>query len=194
VTRIVCGRPIRWLAAATLVVALAAGLAACSAGGRSTPAATVAAPASAAAESTPSLHSTPRSTPPRPGATEVPGPPVATLVGARPEPVAGELGTFTWDGLGSDAPWIVPPHAVPVTAGAALAVTTDPTIVPARWTARWARVVDGSAGDPVTVTAGTGATLTVAAPHAAGAWGLQVEITFAEGRSGAWYWSITVAP
>ena len=170
----------RGLHGVTLMVTVATALAACSAGSRTTPEATAGVPPSVAGST------------PRP--TEVPGPPVASIVAAAARPAPGQLGTFTWDGLGSEAPWIVPERPVPVAAAVPLAVTLDPGLVPVRWTARWAPVVAGAVGDPVTVRAGTGAAVEVAAPVRAGTWGLQVEITFAEGRRAAWYWSVLVEP
>ena len=168
---------------ALVAVALAVGtvaLAGCSRGGPLAPASTVGA-------GSPVAGSTP-------GPTEVPGPPVASLEGGTAGIVPGELGTFLWDGLGSDAPWIVPPGIVPAAAGAPLAVTLDPALAPRRWTARWARVLAGSAGDSATVITGDDAAIEVATPAARGSWGLQVEITFAEGRRAAWYWSLSVGP
>ena len=165
------------------IVALIIGIVAmggCSAGGPAAPAVTAGAPE-------PTGGTTPRP-------TEVPGPPVASLHGGIAGSVPGELGTFLWDGLGSDSPWIVPPVAVPVAPGAPLAVTLDPGLAPLRWTARWAPVRKGLVGDPSAVSTGAGTLIEVAAPMPPGTWGLQVEITFAEGRRAAWYWSVSVGP
>jgi len=179
--------PLRGLPGAALVIALAIAPGACTSAG-ATPAAAVGAPTTAAGPTaTTSVAPTPRP-------TEVPGPPRASIAGGSAGIVQGELGAFTWDGLGSDGPWIVPPGSVPVAAGAPITVTLDPALAPGRWAARWAPVVAGSAGDPAATRSGTDAAVTVAAPVAPGTWGLQVEITFAEGRQAAWYWSIDVAP
>ena len=167
----------RW--ALVLVVGIVV-LGGCSGDGPATPAVTAGAPG-------PTARITP-------SPTEVPGPPVASLDSGVEGGVPGELGTFTWDGLGSDAPWIVPPVAVPAAPGSPLAVTLDPGLAPLGWTARWAPVRAGSAGDPAAVATGTGAPIVVAAPMPPGAWGLQVEITFAGGRRAAWYWSVGVGP
>jgi len=194
------GRPVM-----TAVAAVAVVLGACSSGGRPTAGATAGNPAtgagptqmaaSAGAAETPgpdAVATTSAAPTPRP--TEVPGPPGASIAGGIAGVVPGELGAFTWDGLGSDAPWIVPSGSVPVVAGAPITVRLDPALAPERWAARWAPVVAGSAGDPAAVQSGTDAAIEVALPVAAGTWGLQVEITFAEGRRAAWYWSIDVAP
>ena len=185
---------------AVAIIIAAVALAGCSVGGPPTPAATTGAGSSVAGAAA-SAASPARSGPPATASagttarpTEVPGPPVASLAGGRNGIVAGELGSFLWDGLGSDAPWVVPADPVPLAAGAPLAVTLDPALVPGRWTARWAPVVAGSAGDPANLTTGDGATVNVAAPTVAGTWGLQVEISFSAGRRAAWYWSLDVGP
>ena len=204
----VAGRTRLALVAATWVIG-AAVLAGCSESGARAPAdaagagspATGAAVASAGQATGPTATACPTPAVPAtgaavvtPGPTEVPGPPVASLEGGAAGIVPGELGTFLWDGLGSDAPWLVPPGSVPAAAGAPLAVTLDPALAPRRWTARWARVTAGTAGDPATVITGDDAAIGMAAPAAQGPWGLQVEITFAAGRRAAWYWSLSVGP
>lgn len=179
-----------------LGTALAAALAACSAGGlpaSQSPGATSAQPTTPTVTTTPTA--TPGATPettPRP--TEVPGPPVALLVGGRGGPATGELGTFFWDGLGSDSPWIVPSGSVTAAPAAALGVVTDPAIAPERWTASWAPLVDGKASTPRAATDGSGAVVALEAPGEPGSWGLLVELRFAGGQRAAWYWSVGVAP
>jgi hypothetical protein len=167
------------LGAIVLVIGTVA-LAGCSGGGPPAPSVTVGVPGPIAGIT--------------PSPTEVPGPPVASLESGVAGSFPGELGTFTWDGLGSDSPWVLPQGAVPVGPGSQLVVTLDPALAPQRWTARWAPVLAGSAGDPAAVAAGVGPDIGVAAPVAPGTWGLQVEITFAEGRRAAWYWSVSVGP
>jgi hypothetical protein len=167
------------LGTAVLVMGIGA-LGGCSGGDPATPAVTVGAPGPIAGIT--------------PGPTEVPGPPVALLDDGAAGSVQGELGTFLWDGLGSDSPWIVPRAVTPVEPGAPLAVTLDPGLAFLGWTARWAPVAAGSAGDPAAAATGPGAPIEMAAPMPPGAWGLQVEITFAEGRRAAWYWSVSVGP
>ena len=182
--------PLRGLPGAALVIALAMAPGACTSAGGPTPAAAVGARATVAGPD--AVATTSAAPTPRP--TEVPGPPGASIAGGSAGIVPGELGAFSWDGLGSDAPWIVPPRSVRISAAAPITVTLDPALAPERWAARWAPVVARSAGDPATVQSGTDAAIKVAAPVAPGTWGLQVEITFAEGRQAAWYWSIDVAP
>lgn len=160
-------------------------LAACSAGGLPSPE-----PAGTAATTVPALG-TPEVTP-RP--TEVPGPPVASLLGDGAGPVAGELGTFFWGGLGSDSPWVVPTTDLHVEAGGTLAVTLKPGIAQERWTAAWAPVRDGGAGAVEAVAEGSRGPLELTAPGQPGPWGLLVELHFQGGQRAAWYWSVVVGP
>ncbi len=173
-------------------------LAACSAGGLpspeppGTPTPTVpvtSVPTGPAASAPPEV--TPQPTP-RP--TEVPGPPVASLGGGAAGPVAGELGTFFWGGLGSDSPWIVPTTHLAAAPGATLTVTLDPAGAPERWTAAWAPVRNGAAGGVDAVGEGEGSSVTLTAPGQPGSWGLLVEVHFPGGQRAAWYWSVVVAP
>jgi hypothetical protein len=104
--------------------------------------------------------------------------------------VTGQLGSFTWDGGGSDSPWL-PGAPVTVGAGERIAVTfaTDPGI--ASWAARRASAgtVDGAGATGLGQGAGP---VTVAAPPA-GTWSVQLTIQYANGRgSAAYYWRITV--
>jgi hypothetical protein len=123
----------------------------------------------------------------------VPGPPVAVLSGGREGPVTGDLGTFFWDGLGSDSPWIVSSQAMTVAPGGALAVTLNGAIAPERWTAAWAPVHGTTAADPTTTSEGTGGDVSLAAPVRPGTWSLLVEFHFPAGERAAFYWSVDVA-
>jgi hypothetical protein len=139
---------------------------------------------------------------PTPAPTEVPGPPAAALDGVALEsgPAAlGSLGTFSWDGLTSDAPWIVPSGGRTAAAGTQLTVAFDPGMAHTGWEARWAHVIPGAAGDPVagdSVAGGEGQAepVVVTVPAAPGTWGLMVETSFGQGRNGVWYWRIDVVP
>ena len=146
---------------------------------------------------------------PSAGATDAPAvsttaPPSApaTLPGAPPEavlsglvggqPATGALGSYTWSGSGSDAPWVVGQPAGPARPGSALTASFSGAS-PASWTAAWARVAAGYAGDPVSGVSGTGA-VAVAVPDAAGDWSLQIVATFGPGANAAYYWRLTVTP
>lgn len=160
-------------------------LASCSPGGLPSPE-----PAGPAATTVPA-QGTPEITP-RP--TEVPGPPVASLRGGATGPVAGELGTFFWGGLGSDSPWVVPTTGLRVGPGATLALTLDPRIPQERWTAAWAPVRGGSAGTVGPVAEGNRGPVEVIAPGQPGSWGLLVELHFPGAQRAAWYWNVIVGP
>ncbi len=129
-----------------------------------------------------------------PTSSSMPAPPAALLAGAAGEPVAGDLGTFSWDGLVSDAPWIVGSARDSATAGAALAVRFDPTLAVFSWRARWATVAKGQPGTPVAGGSGGDPAINLAAPGDAGTWSLQLSVTFSPERSATWYWQIRVIP
>jgi hypothetical protein len=179
----------RALALAGMVLVLAA----CTAGGLPTPSVPSAAPASIAAVAsvTPAPVATPGPTAAagtaRPAGA--PAPPAATLLGPA-GPVAGDLGTFAWDGTGSDGPWIVSLEASSIAPGATIGVQLAPPIAPDSWTARWAPVRDGVAGDPVASSAGEGGVIRLVAPGSPGSWSLQLEARFAPGRNATWYWRV----
>ena len=135
-----------------------------------------------------------------PGVTATPtavvartGPPVAMLAGVAAGAGIGALGSSTWDGSGTDAPWIVPPDGSRAAAGDRLDVAFDPAAEPASWTARWAPVTASGAGDVAGGVDGSGP-VTIAAPGEPGDWSLQLEASFGQGRSGTWYWRLEVVP
>jgi hypothetical protein len=133
---------------------------------------------------------TPRSTPTPRTASE---PPAAMLDGLRGEPPDGDLGTFSWDGLVSDAPWITGGSGGTTTPGTGLAVTFDPeTEPPADWRARWAKVTQSGPGTPMDGGTGAGAAIELVAPDRAGSWSLQLTASFGAGRSATWYWQVDV--
>lgn len=168
----------RSIAVAALAVVTAAVLAAC-AGPTPSPAPT--ATASPAPSGTPVVV--------RPGE-----PPIVRLIGADGRAIAGALGTFSWAGLTSDAPWL-PGAPVQVRAGEPIRFDA-PAGLPAvdSWTSRLAiaetrgrelaRTGEGSAGDPVEVSL----------PAGDGAWELAITIRFVGGDSATWFWSLSRAP
>jgi len=109
-------------------------------------------------------------------------------------PARGELGSYVWDGAGSDSPWLVPPEAAGVRVRGPYAVTVVPPLVVERWEAAWARVGRDGAGDPEGAVTGDGGPVAVPGPGAAGTWSLMVDIRFAGGNHAAWYWRVEVAP
>jgi hypothetical protein len=187
------GRGARWwVAAGALVVAVAAcsGPARSPAAGSGTPAAT---PTKAPATPAPSPADAPS---PTAGETPEPGdatePPPALLVGTDAGPVAGDLGTFSWDGLVSDSPWIVQRSGDAVPSGARLRVRFGDSQDQTRWIARWAPVRHGEAGTPQTAGSGDDGRIVIEAPGEAGPWSLQLEARFGDGRRAVWYWRVAV--
>jgi hypothetical protein len=189
----------RWPAGIALVI-VALATAGCLGGMDQTPRPSDAAPA--AASEGPSLE--PSAAPPE-GATPVASsagpiatatapsdPPDALLAGPTGGPVAGELGSFSWDGVVSDSPWIVPPTASPLDPARHLRVRVRGGPAVASWTARWAKVRNDEAGPPRLAGSGTGAPLAIDAPPGPGGWSLQVDIRFDGGGRAAWYWRVQV--
>jgi hypothetical protein len=70
----------------------------------------------------------------------------------------------------------------------------DPTLAVDGWTARWARVVDGGAGDPSAFADGGAGRIVLDGPPGPGSWSLQVDVRFAGGGRAAWYWRVDPAP
>lgn len=163
------GRGLRLVAA----MALAAAVAACGGGGASPSPAATAAPATAEASVT------------------TVAPPAASLVIADGVLVPGELGSYTWDGGGSDAPWIVVPESGRVKGAATMEVRLDPAADVTAWSARWALISEGVAGPPKDASTGAAGPMTVTLPTANGDWSLQVEIRAGDGRSVTYYWRVS---
>jgi len=196
---------------AAVLVAFVAGIAACSGGQAgspvpSSPASTAAsslAPATATPTTSASSDASPNASPsvtpsetPVPTRTSSPGTPPQTP-GLPPTAsighVGGSLGSYTWDGVLADGPWIVPRSGVRATAGAALAVACGGGAAVTSWDASWAAVRNVTAGTPHAAGSGQGP-VTIAAPAKAGTWSLRVTARFGEGREATWFWRVTVAP
>ena len=78
----------------------------------------------------------------RPTAQTVPSsstsatPPEAALAAEGGDPVPGQLGSYTWDGTGSESPWL-PGAPIAVGAGESLSVTLVPPTASGTWRARY---------------------------------------------------------
>lgn len=129
------------------------------------------------------------------GTVVVAGRPPAALLLTGPETpgVPGAEGSYTWDGFGSDAPWIVQSEAVALGAGP-WRVALDPPLQVERWTARWAPVANGVAADPEAGASGGGQVIDLPSPGSPGTWSLQLEAGFGAGRQAVWYWTVDVLP
>ena len=117
-------------------------------------------------------------------------PPAASLAVEGGDPVTGQLGSYTWNGGGSDSPWL---PGAPMTAGAGERLTltlADGTAVET-WSAR--SVAAGSTDGAGATGLGEGsAPVTFRAPPP-GKWSVQVMVRFAgDLGSAAYYWKVTV--
>ncbi len=117
-------------------------------------------------------------------------PPPASLAAEGGDPVAGQLGSFTWGGGGSDSPWL---PGTPVSVGAAepLTIALGGGVAVAEWSAR--RVPAGTTnGTGAVALGGGGAPVAFAAPGP-GTWSVQVIVRFAgDLGSAAYYWQLAV--
>ncbi len=144
------------------------------------------------ATATPAVTAAPPIATPAP--TEVPGPPAAALTPIGKDAIPGELGSFSWHGAGSDAPWLVPPAGQAVSEAGPYAVTFAAPVLVEGWAARWAPVADGTAGAVAGFEQGGTGPVVLEGPDQPGTWSLQVDARFAGGNRCAYYWRLEVAP
>lgn len=117
-------------------------------------------------------------------------PPVATLAVEGGDPVAGELGSYSWNGGGSDSPWL-PGSAITVGTGEQLSVSVEPDVGIATWAAR--RVAAGTSDGAAAVGVGEGAGPVAFAAPTKGHWSIQLTLGFADDLGSAvYYWDLTV--
>lgn len=158
------------------------------------PGAVIASPTPAAtAEPSPSAEpatspSTPESEPPVEPMAEPPG---ASLAVEGGDPVEGQLGSFTWQNGGSDAPWL---DGSPIRVGARERLTlsfADPVAVE-NWSA--SRVPPGNRDGTgaIGMGEGSGEPVSFDAPPR-GTWSVSVNVRFSENcGSAAYYWLVQV--
>lgn len=178
-------------AATAIVLGLIAG---CSGGG--TPSGSTEEPARSPAAATSTV--VPEATPPTPEASSA-GPPPAWLTLLDGRSIAGEPGSWTLDGVGSEVPWWPASalESVRVTAGGTITVELHDRLRIGTWRADVA-----PAADPTGAATRWLAGLETVAPPAqriqftapaAGSWVLRVTLGFAGGRGDASYsWSLEV--
>ena len=117
-------------------------------------------------------------------------PPAVSLAVEGGDPVAGQLGTFTWGDGGSDSPWL-PGAPISVGTGERLTVLIADSVGVATWSAK--RVPAGSTGGSGAIGLGTGGPPIAFDAPPAGSWSVQVIVDFADGLgSGTYYWLVTV--
>jgi hypothetical protein len=123
-------------------------------------------------------------------------PPIARLVLADGTVAAGRLGSFSYDGLSADSPWLSsglewlePPDRQELTAGLLPGHAFD------EWRVSYAAVADTTGSQVVTLDSGSGDGLTRAsfAPPPAGDWVVQLGLTFPdEAGDAVYYWRVSV--
>jgi hypothetical protein len=118
------------------------------------------------------------------------GPPVAGLAAEGGDPVAGQLGTYTWGDSGSDSPWL---HGARISVGSSepLNVSFTPTINVRSWRARAVpATADGPSGARL-LGEGSG-TPRFEAPEP-GTWTVEVHVTFENDLGNAsYFWQLAV--
>jgi len=117
-------------------------------------------------------------------------PPTASLAAEGGDPVAGQLGSYTWLDGGSDSPWL-PGAPLSVGAGEPLTVTLGDAVAVADWSAR--QVPAGTTnGTGAAGLGGGGPPIAFAAPGT-GIWSVQVTVRFgADLGSATYYWRLAV--
>jgi hypothetical protein len=118
------------------------------------------------------------------------GPPAAQLLvqGSSEPGATGQLGTYIWRGEGSDAPWL-PGTPAWASAGAGLVIHLSADEPLDHWTARFRVAGDHEPGGTRELASGAGPVASGA--PTAGAWSLQVLVTFAGGQGeAAYYWRL----
>jgi hypothetical protein len=183
--------------AALVLLLISAAACGSTAGTAPPPGASAPSTGSATVDPSPTLASTatPAAPPSAAPATAPAGAPPAAILSSGAGDTAGDLGTFSWDGLVSDAAWIVGGAGAMAASGDSLSVTFRPADErPAGWQARWAKVVDSGPGAPSDGGSGAGPVIQLLAPATAGTWTLQLTSTFGPGRDATWYWRIEIAP
>ena len=118
-------------------------------------------------------------------------PPAASIAVDGGEPVAGQLGSYTWLDAGSDTPWL-DGSPVRVGVGERLTLTLGEPIGIANWTA--SRVAPGTRDGIGAIGMADGPGEPVAFdPPPRGAWSLNVTVWFSDDRgSAAYYWLVDV--
>lgn len=134
----------------------------------------------------PALTATATAVASRPGAW----PPSAALAVDGGDPVAGQLGSYTWLDGGSDSPWL-PGTPLGVGAREPLTVTIGDGVAVAEWSTR--RVPAGTANGTGAVSLGAGGPPVVFSAPGPGTWSVQLTVRFAGGIGEASYhWQLAV--
>src|SRR5262245_44297418 len=162
------GRSARWTVP-IVVVAMALVAACTSSGGSGSTPRGPDEPGTSPSGSIPDVTSSPAGAATRsPAASLIAEPPAASLKAEGGDPVGGQLGSYTWDGSGSDSPWL---QGSPIRVGAreplTVTIAGDPAV--GDWTVQ--RVEGGTTGGTGAIAMGSGQDVPIrfVAP-AAGSW------------------------
>jgi hypothetical protein len=185
------GRSARWIV--PIVVVGMVFVAACSSPGPSGSAPAISdQPVRSPTGSIPAVASQPLTTETRsPTLSPSAEPPPASLKAEGGDPAVGQLGSYTWNGRGSDSPWL---QGSPIHVGSGEPVTVTLAGNPAidSWTVQ--RVPGGATGGSgaVAMGSGEGTPIGFVAP-APGSWSILVDVRFADGSdAAAYYWLLDV--
>ncbi len=119
-------------------------------------------------------------------------PPAATLSVEGGDPVAGQLGSFTWSGGGSDSPWL-PGTPISIGADERLIASLAGGFPVDTWSARSAPATSSNGAGASGLDGGSGNGVITFAPPPKGRWSVQLSIGFADQRGSAtYYWQVTV--
>lgn len=115
-------------------------------------------------------------------------PPTGSLAAEGGDPVAGQLGSYTWLDGGSDSPWL-PGTPISVGAREPLTVTISDGVPVADWSAR--RVPAGTTTGTGAVSLGSGGPPVAFEAPGPGTWSVQVTVRFAgDLGSATYYWQL----
>jgi hypothetical protein len=165
-------------ARAVLVLTIAIAIGGCAAPGVSPSTAPPTAPATAAPPASESVSLAP------PAAQ----PPDALLSVAGGAPTAGALGTYTWLGTGSDAPWL-PGAPVSLPPGGAATISFQPQVATAAWSVKQAQPGDADGSTAREIASGSGR-IVFSLPPAAGT--ILLSVDFADNAGTAnYFWALS---
>ena len=121
---------------------------------------------------------------------QAPEPPAASISVEGGDPVVGALGSFAWEGRGSDGPWL-PGNPIHIGSGERLTVRLADPVGVVNWTVN--RTPATAVGAGVTgMDQGSGEPVAFAAPPA-GNWSVSVNVWFVDNLgSAAYYWLMDV--
>jgi hypothetical protein len=133
--------------------------------------------------------------PPPTAEPTVPEPPHAVLLPPEGPPVEGDVGTFTWDGFASDAPWLPGAGPVRVRPDVLVHVRLGAALEVSEWAARYTpldgQVVDAFAAQEQS--RGSSAEIAFPVPSD-GTWSFQLEIWYVGRGRVTYYWQVEVIP